>query len=79
MADMKCDALRYCGATVYDFYDIINVIDCECLKCMGKNCATCNTYKISAQLQIDLQRQRCEKCEYFDKSKAAAINQGKIR
>ena len=73
----KCDALRYCGATAYDLSYIVNVLDCECLKCMGKNCDKCNTRKISARLQIDLQRQKCEKCDYFDRNKA--FNNAKTR
>ena len=67
----EIECLRDCGATVGGYDE--NMADttgmtCECLKCLGKNRATCETCKLAAELQIDihvLQKIKCNKCKYY--------------
>ena len=65
MADKKC-GLRYCAATVYDWNEVVNVIKCPCMKCLGEKCEACDMFKQSEKLQMNLQYQMCSKCKFFN-------------
>ena len=65
MADRKC-GLRYCGATVADYKELVNVMKCQCLTCFGDKCESCDIYKKSLELQIDLQKDKCVKCRFYN-------------
>ena len=65
MVDNKC-MMSYCKATVGDFNEIINEIKCRCMMCFGEKTDTCDIYKKSARMGIDLQYKMCSKCKFFN-------------
>ena len=65
MADVKC-GLRYCDATVADYHLIVDDIQCPCMNCFGTKCDTCDILKKSAELKLDMQRQMCSKCLFYN-------------
>ena len=65
MANKKC-GLHYCGVMVADYDYAVNVLECPCLKCFGTKCDECDIYKNFVKTGIDLQREKCSKCTFYN-------------
>ena len=67
---MTNECLQFCNATADGVAENkINDVKCPCLTCMGAKRMGCDTNKMSAELQIEiqiLQRMRCSKCKYYN-------------
>lgn len=61
----KC-GLRYCGATVANYNEMIKVIKCPCVQCLGENCDECSMFKILVTYGIDAQKTKCMKCKFYN-------------
>ena len=65
MSDKKC-GLRYCDATLADYYYAVNVLKCPCMNCLGACRDTCKMYLNLIRDGFDGQKQMCQKCQFYN-------------
>ena len=68
----RFNCLEFCNAPINEYEEVpsgVKDVKCRCLTCFGTKHSVCDTYNLSAQLQIELkhlQKIRCGKCKYYN-------------